>query len=72
MRVFYADEKGRPVAVVHGPAVYRAGHCGRGLQPGLRGLLPSRGFDAWVGALGEPDSSGADDVTLSDSAAGAP
>lgn len=69
VRVFYADEKGRPVAVVHGPAVYRAGYCGKGSNQGFAGFT-DQGFDAWVGALGEPDSSGVDDVTLGDGAAG--
>lgn len=67
VRVYYADAKGRPVAVVHGPAVYRAGYCGKGSNQGFAGFT-DQGFDAWVGALGEPHSSGADDVTLGDGA----
>lgn len=67
VRVFYADEQGRPVAVVHGPAVYRAGYCGKGSNQGFAGFT-DQGLDAWVGALGEPHASGADDVTLGDGA----
>src|SRR4051794_12955624 len=27
VRIYYSDEQNRPVAVVRGPAVYRAGYC---------------------------------------------
>lgn len=67
VRVFYADDEGRPVAVVRGPAVYRAGYCGKGSHQGFAGFT-DQGFDAWVDALGEPHSTGADEVTLGDGA----
>src|SRR6478735_11623481 len=66
-RIFYADQKGRPVAVVHGPAIYQAGYCGKGSNQAFAGFT-DQGLDAWVGALGEPYASGADYVTLGDGA----
>ncbi|WP_243058810.1 hypothetical protein [Nocardioides sp. SR21] len=67
VRVFYTDEEGRPVAVVRGPAVYRAGYCGKGSNQGFAGFT-RHPLEAWVDALGEPHSSGAQEVTLGDGA----
>lgn len=51
VRIFYADEKGRPVAVVRGPAVFRAGYCGKGSNQAFAGFT-RQPLEAWAGALG--------------------
>jgi hypothetical protein len=54
-RIFYADDRGRPTAVVSGAAVYRDGYCAE--QPGdsNRGFagFTEQGFGAWRASLGE-------------------
>jgi hypothetical protein len=53
VRIYYADEAGRPVAVVRGPAVFRAGYCAgqpNGSNRGFAGFTRQR-FQAWVGGI---------------------
>src|SRR4051794_20815197 len=52
VRIYYPGPRGRPVATVRGPAVYRAGYCGKGSNQAFAGFT-RQGIDAWVGALGE-------------------
>lgn len=53
-RIYYADERGRPVAVVRGPAVYRDGYCAARPGDSNRGFagFTRHSFGAWLGALG--------------------
>ncbi len=68
VRIYYTDERDRPVAVVHGPAVYRAGYCAEQPKDSNRGFagFTRQSFDAWVGALGTADSESEERVTLAD------
>ena len=53
-RVYYADDRGRPTVVVHGPAVFRAGYCTdqpRGSSQAFAGFT-RQPFDAWVDTIG--------------------
>jgi hypothetical protein len=52
-RVYYADEQGRPAAVVRGPAVFRDGYCTRRPEGSNRGFagFTREDFDTWVDAL---------------------
>ena len=68
VRVFYADGHGRPVAVVHGPAVYRAGYCGKGSNQAFAGFT-RQGLDAWTGSLGEAGPVDRESVVLEDGTA---
>src|SRR5690242_17517765 len=53
VRIYYTDDRDRPLAVVRGPAVYDAGYCGTGSNRAFAGFT-RQGLDAWVRALGEP------------------
>lgn len=68
VRVFYADDNGRPVAVAHGPAVYRAGYCGKGSNQAFAGFT-RQGLDAWTGSLGEAGPVDRESVVLADGTA---
>lgn len=68
VRVFYADDNGRPVAVVHGPAVYRAGYCGKGSNQAFAGFT-RQGLDAWTDSLGEAGRVEREAVVLEDGTA---
>lgn len=53
VRIFYTDERDRPMAEVRGPAVYRAGYCAarpRGSNRAFAGFTRQR-FGAWVAAI---------------------
>jgi hypothetical protein len=53
VRIYYTDARGRPVAVVRGPAVFRPGYCSarpRGSNRAFAGFTRDS-FAAWVGAL---------------------
>lgn len=56
-RIYYADDRGRPAAVVSGAAVYRDGYCDE--QPGdsNRGFagFTDQPFGAWVTSLTDDD-----------------
>ncbi|GAA4378371.1 hypothetical protein [Nocardioides caricicola] len=65
VRVFYADEQGRPVAVVHGPAVFRAGYCGKDSNQAFAGFTREP-LGAWTGALGEAGPVDREAVVLED------
>jgi len=53
VRIYYADEAGRPVAVVRGPAVFRAGYCAAQPKDSNRSFagFTRQGFRAWVGGI---------------------
>ena len=55
-RIYYADDRGRPTAVVSGAAVYRDGYCDE--QPGdsNRGFagFTAQAFGSWRASLGQP------------------
>lgn len=53
VRIFYTDERDRPVAVVRGPAVLDPGYCGTGSNRAFAGFT-GQPIEAWAGALGEP------------------
>lgn len=50
VRIYYADEAGRPLAVVRGPALYRPGYCAADPENSNRGFVgfTRQGFDDWV------------------------
>ena len=52
-RIFYEDARGRPTAVVTGPAVYRDGYCADEPGDSNRGFagFTDQSFDAWVEGL---------------------
>jgi hypothetical protein len=68
VRVFYVDDRGRPVAVVHGPAVFRAGYCGKGSNQAFAGFT-RQGLDAWTGSLGQAGPVERESVVLADGSA---
>ncbi|HEY0948796.1 hypothetical protein, partial [Nocardioides sp.] len=53
VRIYYADDAGRPVAVVRGPAVFRSGYCAERPRDSNRGFagFTRQGFRAWVGGI---------------------
>jgi hypothetical protein len=69
VRVFYADDHGRPVAVVRGPAVYRAGYCGKGSNQAFAGFT-RQALEAWSGSLGVAGAVDRESVVLADGTAG--
>lgn len=68
VRIFYADDAGRPVAVVRGPAVFRDGYCREQPDDSYRGFagFTRQRHAAWVRALGSPHSESRSTVTLAD------
>lgn len=50
VRIYYADDDGRPVAVVRGPALYRSGYCPADPKDSTRAFVgfTRHGFDDWV------------------------
>jgi hypothetical protein len=52
-RIYYADDRGRPDAVVTGPAVYRDGYCAERPGDSNRGFagFTHQSFDTWFHAL---------------------
>lgn len=50
VRIYYADDDGRPTAVVRGPALYRPGYCAAAPKDSNRGFVgfTRQGFDDWV------------------------
>lgn len=52
-RIFYEDERGRAVAEVRGPAVYREGYCAADPDGSYRGFagFTRQGWDAWLAGL---------------------
>lgn len=52
-RIFYEDARGRPVAEVRGPAVYREGYCEADPEGSYRGFAGFTGqaWDAWLAGL---------------------
>ena len=72
VRIYYADEQDRPVAVVRGPAVYRAGYCGKGSNRAFAGFT-RQDFHAWGRGVTGTDGFAASDgeqVTLADGSPG--
>jgi hypothetical protein len=71
VRIFYADDAGRPVAVVRGPAVYRAGYCSQRPRDSNRAFagFTRDPFGAWVAALGSERMRTVQDLTLPDGTA---
>jgi hypothetical protein len=73
VRIYYADDQDRPVAVVRGPAVYRAGYCAeqpKGSHRAFAGFTRDS-FEAWVRGVtgGDPAVStgtSREQVTLAD------
>lgn len=57
IRIYYADDRGRPEAVVRGPAVYREGYCSarpKGSNRGFAGFT-RQDFEAWTDAIARGD-----------------
>lgn len=58
VRIYYTDDRDRPVAVTRGPAVYRAGYCAEKPKGSYRAFagFTRQGFDAWVDGVtgGDP------------------
>jgi hypothetical protein len=71
VRIYYTDERDRPVAVVRGPAVYRASYCTeqpKGSNRAFAGFTREE-FDTWVEAIGTAASETDSQVTLADGTA---
>jgi len=53
VRIYYTDERDRPMALVRGPAVYRAGYCADRPKASNRAFagFTRQSFDTWVEAL---------------------
>ena len=71
IRIYYADEADRPVAVVRGPAVYRPGYCEEHPNGSNRAFagFTQQDFGAWLGGLGSADTGTGRRVTLPDGTA---
>jgi hypothetical protein len=71
VRIYYADEAGRPVAVVRGPAVFRPGYCAARPQDSNRAFagFTRQSFQAWREALGRVEGETTSRVTLADGTA---
>ena len=50
VRIYYADDTGRPTAVVRGPAIYRSGYCAADPKDSNRAFVgfTRQRFDDWV------------------------
>lgn len=57
VRVYYADGRGRPAALVRGPAVLRAGYCAAHPRGSYRAFVgfTRQSFDTWTSALARSD-----------------
>jgi hypothetical protein len=72
VRIYYTDDHDRPIAEVRGPAVYRAGYCGKGSNRAFAGFT-HQGLDAWARGVTGADgfaSSDGEEVTLVDGSPG--